>query len=141
MSSISNLFDNSTIIRTAIQSYSSSFWCDNPILLLFPTQFLLRIEEMAHCLGRSAIHARSGSEFLHGRLLDFFQRSEVGAQALPPFGADADDMVEDGDEVALAAQFSMKRDGKTVRLVTNALDEIEGPDCGAAVQPALNSPP
>ena len=93
---------------------------------MFPTQFLLRIEEMAHCLGRSAIHARSGRKFLHGRLLDFFQRSEVGAQALTPFGADADDMVEDGDEVALAAQFSMERDGKTVCLVANALDEIEG---------------
>jgi len=55
-----------------------------------------------------------------------WERAEVIPERLAPLGADTRDMVEHGDEVALAAQFSMKRDGKTVRLVANALDEIEG---------------
>ena len=46
-------------------------------------------------------------------------------ERLAPLGADARDMVEHGDEVALAAQFTVVCDGEAVRLVANALDEVE----------------
>ena len=49
----------------------------------------------------------------------------MAAQRLAPLRADADDVVENGDQVALAAQLAMIGDGEAVRLVANALDEVE----------------
>ena len=46
-------------------------------------------------------------------------------QRLPPFGADAADVVENRNEIALAAQLAVISDSEAVRLVANALHKIE----------------
>ena len=75
---------------------------------------------------RRAIHSGDSGEFIDRSRLNLVQCSEVCPETLPPLRSNTDDVVEHGDEVALAAQLAMKCDCKAVRLVTDALNEIEG---------------
>ena len=94
--------------------------------LIFPTKRALRVEKMHNRLCCWAIHAGCCYEFIDGCRLDLIKCAEVRPKTLPPLWSDADDVIEHGDEVALAAQFAMKGDRKAVRLVADALDELEG---------------
>ena len=76
-------------------------------------------------LRRRLVHAGDSRELLDAGRLDFRDAAERAPERLATRGADADDMIEDGDEVALAAQLAVVSDGKAVRFIADALDEIE----------------
>ena len=85
----------------------------------------LRLKEVVDGFGGGPVHARRLLQLLDARLADAGDRAEVAAQRLAPLRPDADDVVENGDEVALAAQLAVVGDGEAVRLVADALDEVE----------------
>ena len=93
-----------------------------------PRQHLLLCEEeVLHGFCCRKRHGVDGGQLLDRRRLDLRDRAEVIPERLAPLRSDARDMVEQGDEVALAAQLAVIGDGETVRLVADALA-----GCGAA---------
>ena len=83
------------------------------------------MEERPHRLrrlGPEPLHAR---ELLQARLLDAPERPERAQERLAPSGADAGDLLQDGLEVAGAAQLAVEGDGEAVRLVPQAGEEEE----------------
>jgi hypothetical protein len=75
--------------------------------------------------GDSAREAWHGFEFFEGSAQEGFRGAEVGENFLFACGADAGEVVEDGGDHGATAQFAMVGVGEAVRLVADALEQVQ----------------
>lgn len=73
--------------------------------------------------GRHAVHC--GQLFFRG-VAHGVEGIEGFPECLAPFGADALNLVQDGNQVVFAQAFAMVCDGEAVRFVADMLDYVQG---------------
>ena len=71
------------------------------------------------------VHPLHRRQLLHAGSLHSVQRLEGLPQRLPALRPYALHMVQHGHQIALAAQLAMEGDGKAMRLIANALNQMQ----------------
>ena len=86
----------------------------------------VQTEEIVQGLRHRCIHAFHCRQLLHAGSLHSLQRIKRLPKRLSTLRPDALHMVEHRYQIALAAQLAVKGDGKAMRLITNALNQMQG---------------
>ena len=89
---------------------------------------LFRVEVCVYGACSGVVHGRYGRKRLHGGVFHGVERHKCVEQGALPALANAVDLVEYGEERIFLPQAAMVGDGKAVRLVADALQQVQ---CGA----------
>lgn len=84
------------------------------------------MEEFVESAGQGGRHAVHGGQLLFRGIAHGIEGSKGFPKRLAPFGADAPDLVQDGDQVVFAQAFAMVCNGEAVRFVADMLDDVQG---------------
>lgn len=83
------------------------------------------MKEVIDALSRFTIHTRCGRQGLYGRFFYGFDILEMTHQRLAAGRANVGDIVQDGMNLAFAAEAAVVFDGKAVGLILDTGDQLE----------------
>ena len=83
------------------------------------------MKEVIDALSRFGIHARCGRQGLYGRFFYGFDILEITHQRLAAGRANVGNIVQDGMDLAFAAEAAVVFDGKAVGLILDTGDQLK----------------